>query len=1050
MKWIETSVHRPIGVLMIVIAVVLIGGMALTNLAVDLYPDFKVPIAVVATSYPGAAPQEVEKLVSKPLEGSVGTLEGIKSIRSISSPESSLIILEFEWGTNLDSKMLDLREKVDMIKGFLPEDAEDPNVLRIDPQAIPIMRLSVAGDIDPYRLTKLTEDVIQPRLERTEGVAQVSLIGDKQEEIKVEIASDKLNHYGIAMSTVIQTLGSENVASSAGTVESGSQELRLRINGEYEDIQDIQKTLIPLPYGGTIKLEEIAHVEKTFKEDQTIAKMDGQPSLSIDISKKSDGNTVAVANNIDKTLEEIKPLLPEGVSIEPVYDLSIYIRQAINNVVGNMEIGGILATAILLLFLRNIRATIVIAVAMPIAIISTFTLLYFTGETLNMLTLGGLALGIGMMVDSSIVILENIYRYREEGYGLKEAAVEGAKEVSGAVVASTLTTVVVFIPIVFVQGMAAEIFRPLAITITFSLLASLITAILLVPMLSAQFLKNVGQETVQGRRKYGVYNLTAWFERFMNKVTEGYRNSIKWSLFHRKTVVIGTAVLILLSLFLIPMIGTEFIPAGDTGEINIDVTMPVGTSLSETERLIDEIATDITEIKEVDVIFSSAGNAGTFSFGGNDSHIGNLYVRLKPLAERERTVDQVMEEIRGNVKNIAGAEIKVTALDSGGGMSSGSPIQVNIRGFDLEVLEDLAFIVEEEIRQVEGTRNVENSLGEGRPEIQVIINRDIAAQYGLTFPQVMSTVKTAFEGQTATRYRIDGKEIDVVVTLPEEEKGNIPSLKHLTLLTPTGAKVPLTEVAELKQVEGPAQITRTDQQREVSVTSDILGRDLGSISKDIQDRVSKIRLPEGYFISYGGQAQDAQESFQDLGLALILSIFLVYMVMAVQFEALLNPLVIMFSMPATVIGVILGLVLMRETLSMPAYIGIIMLAGIVVNNAIVLVDYINILRKRGVERNRAVMDAGANRLRPILMTTLTTILALLPLMFFGGEGSETQIPFATVVFFGLSFSTLITLVLVPVVYTLFDEMEAFFREIATKEGRRRRKERKRKSREATV
>jgi len=1049
MKIIDTSVKRPIGVLMIVIAVVMMGTIALTNLAVDLYPDLKVPVAVVVTNYPEAAPQEVEKLVSKPLESSIGTIEGIKKIRSVSSPESSIVVALFEWGTNLDAKMLDLREKVDMVKGFLPDDAEDPSVLQVDPQAIPIMRLSVAGDMEPSRLTKLVEDVVQPRLERTEGVAQVSLIGDKREEVKVEVSSSKLNHYGIALNQIIQMLGTENVAVSAGTVQTGSQELQLRVNGEFNHVQDIRDILISKPLGGYIKLGDIARVEKTYQEDQTIAKMNGMPSLSLDISKKSNGNTVTVVKEINKTMEEIKPLLPDGVQMEPVYDLSIYIRQSINNVVNNMVVGGILATIILLLFLRNIRATLVIAAAMPIAVISTFTLLYFTGETLNMLTLGGLALGIGMMVDSSIVILENIYRHRETGIGLQNAAIQGAKEVGPAVIASTLTTVVVFLPIVFVQGLAAEIFRPLAITVTFALLASLMTSIILVPMLSAQFLKHVGDD-LGTKRRYGVYHLTGWFDRYMKQGIAVYQQMIGWALAHRKTVVAVTTAMILLSFTLIPLVGTEFLPVGDMGEVNIDVTLPVGTLLSETEKTVDRIAEQILQIDEVDVIFTSAGQGNQLSFGGNNSHIGNLYVRLKSLVERDRSINEIMEEMRKRLTDFPGTEIKVSAMDMGSGMPSSNPIQVSIRGFDLDVLEDLAFIVEEEINQVDGTRNVENSMGEGRPEIQVIIDRELASQYGLTFSQVMSTIKTAIAGQTATRYRVDGKELDVVVTLPKNEREHVQALKQLNILTPTGAKIPLSEIASLKQVKGPVEINRTDQQREVSITSDIVGRDLGSVSKDIKERLSQLRLPEGYYISYGGQAQDAMESFADLGKALVLSIFLVYMVMAVQFEALLNPLVIMFSMPATVIGVILGLVLFGHTLSIPAFIGVIMLSGIVVNNAIVLVDYINILRRRGTERNQAIIEAGAKRLRPILMTTLTTILALIPLMFYQGEGSEMQAPFASVVSFGLTFSTLVTLIFIPVIYTLFDDLGSFLKEIATKEGRKKRKERKRKAKELPV
>ncbi|KXG44631.1 efflux RND transporter permease subunit [Tepidibacillus decaturensis] len=1023
MKLVDVSVKRPIGVIMIVLAIILMGTISLRNLAIDLYPKLNLPISVVMTEYEGAAPQEVEKLVTKPLEGSLGTIEGIKKLQSTSAPGQSLIILQFDWGSNMDEKINSMRDKLDLVTSFLPEEAGKPLVLKLDPTAIPIMRLSVSGDLDQNRLTQIAEDVIKPRLERTPGVANVSLLGSKQKEVKVEVSPVYLNGYGISINQITQILGSENLSATAGTLQKGDQELQLRINGEFENIDQIKNVLIPLPKGGTVKLQDIAKITEVDKKITEITKVSGKPSLTFDISKKSDGNTIKVSDELYQSMEGIEKVLPQGVHLDTVYDLSVFIRQSVYNVLRNLIVGGLLAIIILYLFLKNLRSTLVIGIAMPIAVISTFNLIYFTGESLNLLTLGGLALGIGMMVDSAIVILENIFRYREQGYEMMEAAQEGSKEVAPAVIASALTTVAVFIPIVFVKGLAAELFRPLALTVSFSLLASLIASLTIVPMLSARLLKKGEKEPNIAQGFKGVlYKVLFAFERLMNKVYDKYRSALKWSLGHRKTVVFGTLALVVATFALVPLVGTEFIPTMDQGEINIDVTLPQGTLLQETDQTVANIESKLSGIPEVKTVFTSAGNGGAFAMGIGNSNIGNLYVKLVPLAERDRSTDEVMEEIRQVTKKIPGAEVKVSQIQSGG-FGSGSPISIMISGDDLTVLEQLAEQVKAEVMQVEGTRNVESSVDEGRPEMQILVDRDKASLYGLNFAQIMSSVKTGFNGQVATRYRNEGREIDVRVTLPEEYKKDMNQVGEMLLQTPFGTQIPLKEVASIVQVKGPTQIEREDQKRKVTITSDLVGRDLGSVTKDIQAKLDQLHLPDGYMYEMGGQVKDMADAFGDLQYALILAIFLVYMVMAVQFEAITYPFIIMFSMPATFIGIVVGLVITGWPLSIPAFIGVIMLAGIVVNNAIVLVDYINILRKRGMERKEAILKAGPNRLRPILMTTLTTILGLIPLMLGIGEGAETQAPLATVMVFGLSFSTLVTLLLVPVMYLYIDDFE---------------------------
>lgn len=1023
MKLVDISVKRPIGVIMIVLAILLIGFISFQNLPIDLYPEINVPYTIVVTEYGDAAPQEVENLVTKPIEGVLSGIEGIKSVQSTSATGQSLVVLEFDWGTDLDAKLNNIREKLDMVVNVLPEDSSKPLVIKIDPNAMPIVRLSVSGNIDENRLTYIAKDTIQPRLERAPGVSTVELTGAKEKEIKVEVSPIYLEGYGLSTNQIIQSLASENISVTAGTLLRGKQDLKLRISGEFKDIEQIKNVIIQTPKGGTVKLGDIANVYEDNKEVTEITKVSGKTSLIFDISKKADANTIQVADEIYKSIKEVEKVLPEDVKIDVVYDLSTFIRDSIDNVAINLIIGGLLATIILYLFLRNISSTLVIAITMPIAVIATFNLIYFAGETLNLLTLGGLALGIGMMVDSSIVILENIFRHRELGYERIEAAKIGATEVASAVIASALTTVAVFVPIVFVKGLASELFRPMALTISFALLVSLIAALTLVPMLSAKLLKSNSKEP---RSLKGITATRKGFEKIMGGIYPAYKKSLKWALNNRKTVIFTTAILLVLSLLLIPLIGTEFLPEMDQGEINIDLTLPEGTILEETEKVIDEIVAYLGTIEEIETIFTSAGSGGTYSMGMSSPNIGNLYVRLVPLDARSLSTDVIMDDIRNFTKKIPGVEIEVDQMQSSG-FSSDRPVTVNITGDDLNTLKGLAEEVKIQVEHVEGTRNITSSFEEGKPEMQIIIDRQKAAMYGLTYNEIMNTVRTGFNGQLATRIRYEGQEIDVRVTLPEEYKQDMKQINDLPIMLRSGVSIKLKDVAELSQGQGFALINREDQKRKVSVTAEIIGRDLGNITTDVEENLKNIKIPDGYQIEIGGQAEEMANAFDSLEYALILSVFLVYMVMAVQFEAITYPLVIMFSIPATFIGIVFGLVVTGRTLNVSTYIGIIMLVGIVVNNAIVLVDYINILRKRGKNRTDAILEAGPNRLRPILMTTLTTVLALIPLTLGFGEGAELQAPFATVVVFGLSFSTLVTLLLVPVMYTYMDDFEEWFK-----------------------
>lgn len=1000
---------------MIVIAAVALGLFSLRNLAIDLFPKIDLPIAVVATSYTGAAPEDVENLVTRPLEAALSSVQGIDTVQSQSQAGSSLVVMMFTSGTNMDQAMLDVRERVDQIKGLLPEDAGDPAVLRFDPQQIPVLALGLSG-LDPVRLQTIAEDQVVPMLERQNGVASVSVQGGQKREIQVELDQGRMKQYGVSAGQIMQALAAENRSASAGTVARGDSDLQLRVTGEFESLADLENTLIHLPTGGRIKVGDVATIRDTFAKQNNLTLVNGKPALLLTVQKQSDANTVQVADRVLNVLDDVRKQLPEGAKIDVVMDTAEPIRMSIDSVLNNMITGGILAVLILILFLRNVRTTLVIGLSIPIAVIVTFTMMYFSGQTLNMISMGGLALGIGMMVDSSIVILENIFKYRQQGLSMAEAAKTGASELGPAVIASTITTVVVFLPIAFVKGLAADIFMPMALGVSFSLIASLVTALTLVPMLSSKVLTKVADKK-PGKKS----PLVAFGDAFV----KGYKAFLKWSIHHRKTVVTVTLALLIASFSLIPMIGMEFFPASDQGQFSISIETPGGTRLAETQKIAEQ-AGELLQPYE-DIIDNAYMTIGSDMFGSTGSNIASITVTLIPSTERSLSTEDVVRELDKGLRSIAGAEISVSITDVGFG--TGSPIQIAINGEDTATLNEIASQVVWAISDIEGIFNPSASSSEGNAEMHITVNREMAAQYGLSYHQIVNDVQMAINGQLATRYREKGAEIDVRVMLPEEDRDDIADVMNLMLATPTGQLVPLYAVAELNQVQGPVMIQRENQQRQVNVTSDVVGRDLGSVSREVEALLSSMHFPDGYTYRMGGEVQDMMESFADLGLALVFAIFLVYIVMAVQFESLLHPFIIMFAMPTSIIGVLFGLAVTNTALSMPALIGLIILAGIVVNNSIILVDYVNILRRGGLNREEAILQGAPSRVRPIFMTTATTVLGMLPLALGIGEGAELSAPLAIVVIFGLSVSTVFTLIFVPVMYMISENMSDRFQRL---------------------
>lgn len=1021
------SVKKPVTILMITFIVIILGAVSLTRLPIDLLPKIEVPIIVVSTSYSGVGPQEIEKLITRPIEGAAATVTNIKNITSSSSEGNSMVMIEFNYGTDMNFAALEVREKVDAIKGRLPSGVSSPMVIKIDPNAQAIMNISIYNKDDLAKLQATAEDFIQPRFEKIEGVASVSLAGGYRNQVEVKVNEQKSKGYGLTIDYISQILASENLNSPGGVVDKGNQELTIRTMGEFKTVADIKMLPIPIQQtGGIVYLKDIADVKISHKNVTSIVKTNGSDSISISIQKQSGSNTVQVADRVNKELELLKKDFP-NVNFTVTNDTSKFIKSSISNVASSAYGGAALAILILYMFLRNIRTTFVIGTSIPISIIATFTLIYFNGITLNLMTLGGLALGVGMLVDNSIVVLENIYRFREEGHSRIDAAIKGTAEVSMAVTASTLTTIAVFLPIVFVQGMTAAIFKELALTVTFSLAASLVVSLTLVPMMAARLLRtsSMGGERNESRIKL-FSKLYDAFDTGFARVESGYKKLLNSALNRRWRTVLITFVIFVASMASVATVGAEYFPQSDEGRININITLPDGAELVDTSKVVTDIEGRLKNIPEIDRVSSRAGSGGGFGGRGGGTNGGSVTVILKELKDRKRSSSQVADQIRGLTKDIAGVRIGVNVSSSSMGMGGGEAVTISVRGDDIDTLKKITDDFKTIVESVQGTRDVRTGLSDGVPEVIIKIDRKSASQYGITAAQIASAVNSTMSGKTATRYKYNSEELDVIVKGDDSYRESISNLKNIFISTPSGS-IPLGQVADIAIEIGPRTISRDAQVRTVSVTSQIMGRDLASITNDIQIKLAEYNMPYGYTYKFGGQRQQQTEAFADLALALILACVLVYMIIAAQFESLIHPLTIMMSVPLSFAGGALGLFITRRTLNVTSLIGAIMLAGIVVNNAIVLVDYINTRRSFGEERREAILNAGPIRLRPILMTTLTTVLGLIPLALGIGDGGETQAPMATVVIFGLSLSTLLTLVIIPVIYTLLDDFANFMK-----------------------
>ena len=1009
----DLSIRRPVATAMMFLAIIVVGSVSFYYLPVDLLPEIEYPRVTVYTNYPNVGPEEVESIITDPVSNAVSSVPNVERMTSSSEEGASRVNLEFAQGTDLNAAANDVRAALDRIRDDLPVEAEPPGIWKFDPNSQEIVSIAVESSRDMESLTRLLERNLGKQFEQIPGVGTLNIQGGIYRQIRVNIDRDRLKAYDLSAAQVQQAIGQSNVALPGGNVKEGLSDLYVRTQGEYESLDEIRQTVITRMDQTSIRVEDVAEVVDGYEDLSRIAELNGVPVLRLEIQKQSGANTVTVADNIRQEVDRINQTRSD-VNLTVVSDQSDFIRKSINNVQNSAIWGSLLAILVLYLFLRNGSTTFIIALSIPISIIATFALLFFNDLTLNQMTFGGLALGVGLIVDNAIVVLENIIRQREEnGRSLKEAASIGTQEVAGAIVASTLTTSVIFLPLVFARTTTAALFQSLALVVVFALVCSLLVALTLVPMMASRFLTiDAGEQTLdQDQSK-------SWFQRAFARLENRYSTLITNVLSRRWLVFGATAVLLVGSLALWPFISIELAPQTDANQIDIDLEMAQGTNIAVVMEYLDELEQNVKPVLPEEDMENFAKQVQPWG--------AEVEIRLKSAGERSTNTFELADEIRSEVLGtVPGADIQVDAqsglwilrrvFSSGGGNEA---LQVELRGYDLDKARSLSERIQSRLEGVEGVASARTGRREGRPEQNIRFLRDKISSLGLTTQEVAAAVQTNVGGSRAASYRSGGEQFPITVRLRPDDRLSVQDLDNVSIRTPTGESVPLSTLVETDRGRGPTEIQRINGQR-VTYISATLNSDavLGEVVQRARADLADLNLPEGFSITFGGEYREQQKAQTDFLIAIIMALILIYMVMAGQFERFLDPFVVMFSVPLVLIGVLPTLVLTGTTVNIQSVMGLVMLIGIVVNNAIVLVDYINLMRReRGLDLMPAVAEAGRLRLRPILMTTLTTVLGLVPLALGIGAGAEIQAALARVVIGGLIASTLVTLVLIPTAY----------------------------------
>jgi len=1011
MNLTDVSIRRPLTISMVFLAVIIFGFISVSNLPVDLFPNVTFPMMIVLTNYPGAGPEEIETQITEPLEKTLGTVNNIKKVTSTTSENISNIFLEFEWGTDLDAASNDVRDRMGFITPYLPDDADLPLIFKFDVSQQPVVMYNISGVIDPLELDQIANDIAD-RVQRVGGVAASYALSGTMREIQIVLDPLKLRGTGITSDQIQQVLQAQNLNYPLGSVEAGRKVYILRTIGEYADLDEIRKTIVGSYDGVPILLSQVADVREKGSDVTSLSRTNGVQSIWGIAQKRTDANSVNVGNAIVKELDKIKKDLPPGVKVDVMFNQADFISRSVRSTAQTLLMGAILAIIVLFLFLGSFRSTLYMSVAIPVAVFFALFFMYLFNMSLNIISLGGLTIAIGMVLDSTIVVFEAIFRHKEKGEEPIKAASTGTREVGMAITASTLTTIAVFLPLLLVTGLASIFFRPLALTVTFALVSSLAVALTIIPMLSVRF----GEVK---RSRFGTR-----LHSFYTGVEGIYVRLVRWALGHRLIVVLGTIGIFVVSLGLVPFIGTELSPDVDRGEITISAEMPVGTNLWVTDSAVSKLEQIIlAEVPESQIMSTSIGSGqGGFSslFAATSGpHAAEITLELVDREQRNRSVKQIQRELRPKMTNIPGLKVKYSTQQFSM-FGGGKPIEIKIIGYDFAKAKSYSNLLMDTLKSVKGLVDLETSVTEGKPEMRLIIDRQKAANFGLTPYQIGQVLRSRVEGIVASQFRRRGNEYDIKIMYDKKYHDDLQKVSSMTITTPMG-DIPIQNFIKDTITVGPVKIDHEDNYRVMTVNGNIEGRDQGSVARDVQSLLNTIPKPADFTVELAGGYEQQMETFRDLFFVIILAFVLVYMIMVGQFESFREPFIIMFTIPLALIGVLWMLFFTGTTINMQSLLGVLLLGGIVVNNAIVYITYTNQLRRyQGMTCIDAVIEAGRVRLRPILMTAFTTIFGLIPMALAIGAGNELRAPMARSVIGGLTVSTFLTLVFIPVLYTLFE------------------------------
>ncbi len=1016
MKLHELSVKRPIAVTMVVLIFVVLGAYSLSMLPIDAMPEMDLKMAIVMTNYANVGSEEIENLVTKPIEEAVASVSGLDTMQSQSMEGMSLVIVQFTNDTDIDEAISTIKNNIDMISGFLPEGASEPTVLKMDMDSLATMMISVSYEgYDLVQTKQFIEDNVEPKIKSAGGVASVSVSGGRDRIVEIEVDPNKLQNYNMSFSDIVSSIAAQNNNLPAGNTTATGKDLSVRMMGEFSKISDIGLVPLTTAQGQIVYIKDIANISDAYLKEETFSRINGENSISVSISGESDANTVDVVKGVTKALEQIKAQHPK-FNYTVTMEQASYIEESIASVAQSAIIGGLLAILILFLFLGNMRNALVIGVSMPVSVVTTFIGMYLSGMTLNIVSLGGLALGVGMLVDNAVVVLENIFRRRKTyGEDASVGAMKGTGEVIGAVIASVLTTCIVYVPILFIDNLMAVMFKQLAFTIVFSQTASLLVTMLIVPMLSSK-IENLGE-----RNKTFGFILTP-FEKMMNYLYGVYEKSIRYVLKKRKMFLAGVMALFVLSMVVLSFLGMTLMPSSDEGTVSISIEMPQGTQLETTDNLVKEIESIVKKYEAVENISSSVGSGGMMSMLGSSS--GNqATVTLTLKADRKQSTQEAVQDIREMLSDISGAVIAVEASNQTLSFSSDS-VSFQFVGNDDEALEEYVLKAEKILAGIDGVVATETSISETKSEVRIKLNQASAARYGINTAYATTMISHALNGAKASEFTENGAEYDIKVVYPDDYVANYEELKKLRIKSPMGQWIALSDIADIYTEQGQTTLTRIDQKRVVTLNGEIYGTDMGTVNKKFNELLDKeLGAVDGISQQDSGTFEMMMDAMSSLVIAILLGILLMYMIMAAQFENTVQPLIILCTLPLAMIGVVLGLVVAGTPLSVVSMIGILMLIGIIVNNAIVLIEFINDQKKENPDMSikDRVVNAGIVRMRPILMTSLTSILGFLPMAMDSEGGGVMMQPLAVALVGGLAVGTFLTLFVIPVVYSIVEE-----------------------------